>query len=217
MRPTRYVIGGALAGLLVIGTAVVASAQSGGGTPVPAPGAPAQASATATPGARAQQHEEYLARLAGNLGVEVERLRAALRQTAEQAIDEAVAQGRIPAERAEELKRRAAEGGAFKFGFGHGQGKRGEFRDGPRLTGVPGGIPGMALNEVARIVGVDTPTLLSELRAGKTLAQIAQEHGKSREQVRSELLSAVGPLLDRLLDQPLTGPRGQMATPAPGR
>ena len=120
----------ALAGMsLLAGTAIfgIANAQT------PTPTTP---SGTATP-TRQQRADEVLSRFAGNLGVDVARVREAIKQTALQYVDEALAAGRITAEQATAAKERINSGDLGKLGFGLlGFGERGRRARGPGV-GAP--------------------------------------------------------------------------------
>jgi hypothetical protein len=220
---------GVLATTGIAGTvATVANAQQ----PTPTPGA----SRTAIPSAGAQQRtqmmDEHLSRLAQNLGVSVDRLREALKQTALQEVDAALAAGRITAQQAQEARTRINSGDfpGLHFGIGRGGfGGRGFF---------------FAKDELAQFLGVTEAQLQTELN-GKSLAQVAQAHGKSRDQLiqfivtsaqqrlaadvqagritqqqadqrLAELRERVGEMVDRVHQQgQRQGPRGT-ATPGSG-
>lgn len=163
---------GVLAVAGVAGTVVtVANAQ----TPSPTPTAPRTATGTPSAGSqqRAQMADEYLGRLAQNLGVSMDRLREALKQTALQEVDAALAAGRITAQQAQQAKDRINSGDVGGFGFGIGRG-------GP---GGPGGRGFFAAkDQIAQFLGITEAQLQTELN-GKSLAQVAQANGKSRDQL----------------------------------
>jgi hypothetical protein len=209
------------AGVLAIGAVVaVISPISSAFAQTPPP--------SGTPGAKVDRGADYLAKLAANLGVSVDALKAANAKTAGQLIDDAVAAGRITADQAAQAKARIAAGGGGVFGFG-----------GPRLgarghggPGGPGGMPGPQSGErrgpmagplggpiaaAAAAIGIDAATLQSELRAGKSLAEIAVAHGKTREALKAALAANQGQKLDQLLDHKFTPrvpkPAGAPTTP----
>ena len=131
-----------------------------------------------------EDREAYIAKLAANLGVDVDKLKDAIDQTNIQTIDEQVAAGTLPQERADALKERIANGETF-FGMG-GKGGPGGRHGG---LGGPGGF-GMGANadELAAFFGIDAATLHTELQT-KSLATIASENGKSREELTAFLTS----------------------------
>jgi hypothetical protein len=183
-----------------------------------------------TPGANVDRGADYLAKLAANLGVTVDALKAANAKTAGQLIDDAVAAGRLTADQAAQAKARIAAGGGGVFGFGiphfggkgpGGPGAQGQGgtpggpgpRFGERRGPAGGGIEGTA----AAAIGIDAATLQSELRAGKSLAEIAIAHGKTRDALKAALAANQGQQLDQLLDHKFTPrvpkPAGTPTTP----
>lgn len=137
---------------------------------------------TATPPAasqqRTQQASERLARLAQNLGVTVDKLQAALKQTALEEVDAAVARGDLTAQQAQQAKDRINSGDVPGFGFGFGG--RGGHEGGPG-GGREGGA-GVSRDQLAQFLGVTTQQLETD-QNGKSLAQVAQAYGKSRDQL----------------------------------
>lgn len=124
---------------------------------------------------RAQRMDEFLNRLAQNLGVTPERLRDAIRQTALQEVDAAVARGELTTQQAQAIKDRINAGDFGPLGFGPGRG-----RGGPR--------PMAAHADIAQFLGITPEQLRAELN-GQSLAQVAQAHGKSRDQLIQFLVS----------------------------
>lgn len=192
MRKRIYILVGAVAaGVLAVLGVVGVSAQTGGGTATPTP--TATATATATPSAQGERLNDFLNKLAGNLNIRPDQLRNGLQQTADQMIDEAVANGRLTQAQGDHLKQRVANGDGFFFGLGRFD-KQGH---GASLRG----ILFHGLDAVAGVIGIDSNTLLSELQSGKSLAQVAQEHGVSRDQLKQGLSQQFEGLLDKLIDQ----------------
>ena len=167
----------AAAGVLTVagvaGTVVtVANAQQP--TPTPTPSAAAQQ--------RQQRMDEYLERLARNLGVTSGRLRDALRQTALQDVDAALARGDITAQQAQQARDRINAG---QVGFGPFGGR------GPGHDRGPGGRGfGIAHDQLAQFLGITPEQLRTELN-GRSLAQVAQAHGRSRDQLIQFIISSV--------------------------
>jgi polyhydroxyalkanoate synthesis regulator phasin len=117
---------------------------------------------------------------AKQLGVTPSALTAALKKALENRIDEAVAAGRLTKEQGEELKQRI-ESGPLPFFFG------------PR--GVHFGHFG-ELDAAASYLGLTDAELRSELESGKSLAQIAKDHGKSVDGLIQALADAAKKRLD---------------------
>ncbi|RLT44366.1 MAG: hypothetical protein DWI58_00950 [Chloroflexi bacterium] len=53
----------------------------------------------------------------------------------------------------------------------------------------------------ATVVGIDAQTLMTEMRSGKSLAQVAEAHGKTRDQLKTGLSQQFGQNLDALIDR----------------
>lgn len=135
-----------------------------------------------------QRGEEFIARLAANLGIGEDDLRAALQQTATELVDEAVAEGRIPEDKAAQLKERIAAGEAGPlFRRGSHDGARGH--QGQRI-----GI----LRGLADAIGIEPEQLREELR-DSTPAAVADAHGIDRETLKATLLGQVTERLDTLV------------------
>lgn len=130
--------------------------------------------------------DDFIARLAQNLGIGEDQLRQAVRQTQEQLIDEGEQAGRILPEMADRLRQRLTEGDLPAFGW-HGHG-----RDGGRF-GKPGHILHAAdpVGVVAEETGLTREEVREELRQGKSLAQVGEEHGVGRDQLRDALVANV--------------------------
>jgi polyhydroxyalkanoate synthesis regulator phasin len=171
-----------IAGAIVAGTLLTASfvgAQDGAATPTP--------SAEATPEAQ-RRLDAFLQKVADRLGVSVDSLKQAFKDAAKETIDELVAQGELDPDKAENLKARIDEGdGLFPFGrFGP---KFGGWFAHPRIAfGV--------LDSAADAIGITRGELMDELRDGKSLAQVAQEHNVSVDDLKNAMLQDAKAKLD---------------------
>jgi predicted DNA-binding protein (UPF0251 family) len=129
-----------------------------------------------TPGGTASRLEELLAQ---KLGISVEALQAAQKGARDQLADELLAAGTITQAQADRIKSSDVNGG-FPRAFGFG--------------GRAGGGPMKAEVNVAQITAdlshIDLATLRSELSQGKSLAQVADEHGVSRDTLKNAILAA---------------------------
>jgi len=206
MRLGKVAIAGAVAsGVIAVGIVVAVVS--------PVASAFAQTPPSPTPSAKIDRGADYLAKLAANLGVTVDALKAAGVKTAGQLIDEAVAGGKLTAEQGAQAKARIAAGGPGVFGFA-GPKFAGKGHGGP---GGPGGLPGRPGAQgdkrgpvggpnatAAAAIGIDVATLQTELRAGKSLAEIAAAHGKTRDQLKAALSADQGKKLDELIDRKFT-------------
>src|SRR5688500_4886563 len=99
-RTRALAVAGALTVAAVGGTVAVINAQSP--TPTPSPSGSPAASPSPARQAAQQRADQYLGRLAQNLGVTVDRLRADLQQTALQEVDAALQRGDITAQQAQQ-------------------------------------------------------------------------------------------------------------------
>jgi hypothetical protein len=186
-------------GVLVVGTAVlVTSALVAGGvlaqTPPPTPPTPgAPPSVAAKPNAPL---ETFVNKLAARLGIAPDRLTTEAKNVQKEMIDEAVAAGRISKEAADKLKERVDAGHFVWPGVGpHGPGKPGAHgRPGAALAGLREGF-----TAVAGFLGVTPEDLRKEL-PGKSLAQVAEAHGKTRQQLIDFLVGEA----DKRLKQAVT-------------
>lgn len=122
------------------------------------------------------EREAYLQKIADNLGVDLAALKEAIGKANTDTLDEKVADGTIPQERADAVRERLATGETFFFG-GRGPGGPGHHR------GFGFGADPAAL---AQFFGIDAETLRSELQT-KSLATIAGEHGKSVDELKTFL------------------------------
>ena len=123
---------------------------------------------------------------AGQLGISPESLAGALKKALMDRVDAAVAAGRITKAEGDALKARIQAndfpiiGGPYN-GFGH-------FAPFPFFG---------ALDAAASYLGLTEDELANELESGKTLAQIAKDHGKSVDGLVSALLASAKQKLDR--------------------
>jgi polyhydroxyalkanoate synthesis regulator phasin len=117
---------------------------------------------------------------ARQLGVTPSALTAALKKAFENRIDEAVAAGRLTKEEGAELKRRI-ESGSLPLFFGPRGGHVGHFGE---------------LEAAASYLGLTDAELRSELESGKSLAQVAKDHGKSVDGLIQALVDSATKKLD---------------------
>src|SRR4051812_19239494 len=137
---------------LMIGAAALLAAAGGGA---------AIAASTSTP---AEESQAVIDDAAQQLGVPSSKLSNALKKALSDRVDVAVAAGRITKAEGEALKQRINSGDYPLFG-------------GPHRGFGHGGFGG--LDAAATYLGITEAQLHTELAGGKTLAQVAQAHGKS--------------------------------------
>jgi hypothetical protein len=149
----------------------------------------AGASAIATAAGSAASPTTFMQSLAKHLGISTDELQDAAKAAAIDQIDALLADGKITKEQADAAKERINSGDAPLLFFG------------PRFRGGgPGPGPGFGfhhhfggdlLGAAADYVGLTEAQLHEQLRAGKSLAQIAKDNGKSTEGLKQALHEAV--------------------------
>jgi hypothetical protein len=160
----------------------------------------AGASAIATAAGTASSPTSFMQSLAKHLGVSTDKLQDAANAAAIDQIDAALADGKITKEQADAAKERIQSGDAPLLFFGP------RFRDGgPGLPFDRG--PGFGFGfgfhhfgelgeAAANYLGLTEAQLHEQLRAGKSLAQIAKDKGKSADGLKKALHDAVKEDLD---------------------
>jgi uncharacterized protein YidB (DUF937 family) len=122
---------------------------------------------------------------AKQLGVQPSALSDALKKALENRVDAAVAAGEITKAQGDELKSRIESGDLPLFGIPH------------RGFGFgPGGHEFGKLDAAASYIGISEAELRNELVGGKTLAQVAKDHGKSVDGLVDALVADVKKHLD---------------------
>jgi hypothetical protein len=181
----------------------------------PAPPKPGQGRQHGDPAQRReemrQRHEAFMNSLAGRLGINREQLNEALKGARIDQINQAVAEGKLDQERANRMIQ-AIQSGQGMMGPG-GPGREGGAQRGPGQH--PGGPPGQGQNPgerrggppgpemrgggmlAANVLGLTPEQLRAEMQAGKTLAEVAQAHGMSRDDFKSKLIAAQKARLDQ--------------------
>ena len=138
--------------------------------------------------------EKVLADVAERLGVSEQALEDAFRAEGLERLDAAVAAGRISEERAAELRARI-ESGLPPMGRHHR----------PLAPFV---------ETAAEYVGLTARELFDELRSGKSLAQVAEEHGKTADGLEQALLDKAKDRIHEIVTR--TGPPMPGEPDAPG-
>lgn len=137
-------------------------------------------------GARAQdgadankqnRREAFIARVAEKLGVEPLDLTQAVKDTALERVDEALAAGRITDVQAERMRARINDGKAPIFGVG-------AHRRNERRIDVRAAL----IDSAAGALGMRGDELRSELKAGKSVADVAEERGVPLGDVKQQIL-----------------------------
>lgn len=167
-------------------------------------------SATTAPGAPKLQQalDDYIAKLAENLGVDEATLRDAINQTNLDFIDQAVVDGKLTEEQAADIRERLEEGTGAFFGLGplhlprdhEGRGPLGGIfdREGGGSLNIIGAI-GQASEETAAFLGITQDELHTALGEGQSLAQIAEANGKTRDDLKTFLTTRANEEIDAMV------------------
>jgi hypothetical protein len=145
---------------------------------------------------RQQMQEAYLNALAARLGLSVDQLKEAQKQARIDLINQAVAAGRLTQQQADRMIQaiQSGQGAGQRGQMRPGQGQRGQQQrpnQGQRGPGMPG--PGQA---VADFLGMTPDQLRAEFQAGKSLAQIAEAKGVTRDALKAKILETRKARLD---------------------
>jgi hypothetical protein len=171
----------------------------------PTPGA----SGTATPGAsqnqsqtnqdeRNQLKEAFIKNLASQLGVDEAKLNAAYSAAIRDTVDQAVKDGKLTQAQADKIKAAAKNGfpGGFPGWAGKGQGmhqgKAGRMGPGAHAGFGQKGI----LDAAAKALKLTTAELQTQLKAGKSIADVAKDQSVDLQTVKDAMLAAIKADLD---------------------
>ncbi|MGE3270601.1 MAG: hypothetical protein AB7P40_17735 [Chloroflexota bacterium] len=163
---------------------------------------------------REQMREAYQNALAGRLGVSADQLKEASKLAHIDVVNQAVADGKITQAQADRMIQsiqngtgpggfgigQRGQGPGMRQGQGQGQGPRGQKPGMGQRGQGPGagqgagfrGGPGAGFRAgpvaVAEFLGMTPDELRTEMQAGKSLAQVAEAKGISRDQLKAKLL-----------------------------
>ncbi len=176
----------ATAGALLVSGAVVAITASAAGLPA---GLIAAASpspkATGTSGAKQQYCQTFLNTFASDLGKKPADVQSAAQKAFGQTVDQAVKDGKLTQAQADQLKQKAANG-TLCSGMGIAGIGRPAAGDHAR-----GGLGGMYLGDAAKALGMSQSDLMTALRGGQTLQQVAASKGMNEQQFRDAFTAQV--------------------------
>ena len=145
--------------------------------------------------------ESFLGRVADKLGIGEDELRSAMTEAEQDIIDERVAEGKLTVEQGERLRERIEEKGLLGPRGGPLEGPRGRFCDHvfdcirDHVCDQDKRLP---MEAAAAVLGMEPEELLSELKDGKTLAEVAEE-SMSVDEFTVALLTQVQQELDALV------------------
>jgi hypothetical protein len=156
---------------------------------------------TPTPGAQRQNYREvFVSKLATALGVTPDALTAAAKKAESDTIDQAVTNGDLAKNRADEMKQRLQQGGPGFFAPFGGPGFPGG--KGDRMGAGPGGMMGIHSQAVEQAIATKlgfatVQDLQTALRSGKSLLTIAGEKNVSEKDLRATIHDATKAELDK--------------------
>jgi len=163
----------ALLVVVVSGTiAGVALAQGGGGS-----GGSQSGQTTA--------RDQFMGFLATRLGVSQDQLTAAFKGAGNDMVDQALSDGKITQAQADNIRQRIENGQVFGPGLFCGKGR------GEALTQIRN-----IVNDVASTLKLTPLEIMTQMKDGKSLAEIASAQGVSRDDLKSAITTSVGQALD---------------------
>lgn len=185
----------AVAGLTVgaiFGPSIAGHANAQTGSPTASPTASASASASNKASAADSLRNSFLDKLAAALHIDRTTLNNGITSAGNSTADEAVQNGTLTQDQANALKQRIQQGDLGFFGGRGGHGGRGGFGGGVRGAGVEQAV----VAATAKTLNLSQDQLITQLRSGQTLAQIAQAHGTTEQAVVNAGLAAAKTQLD---------------------
>ncbi|MHB1132928.1 MAG: hypothetical protein ACYC4L_11125 [Chloroflexota bacterium] len=183
-RGKRLLAAGIVAALLALAAVGAAFAQA---TPTPPAGAEQ---------ARTSYGQVFLDKLAAALGISRDELNAAAKTAAGQTVDQAQQDGKLTPERADRLRERIEQGNGFSPWWvpGNGLGRLERSVDALRARFIGGQA---YLEGVAQALNTTVDDLKTQLRSGKSVADLAQAKGVSADAIKTAVLAAAGAELDQ--------------------
>jgi hypothetical protein len=161
---------------------------------------------TAKPPDLATEQKAFLDDLAKRLNVTPDKLNEAIKGAAADRIDAAVAAGNLTKEQGDAAKKRLENANGLPLLGGLGRGGRAIGPHGPGLLRPGFGFgPGKSLSAAATFLGLSEAQLRTQLRDGKSLADIAKDKGKTTADLKAAMKSAITSELDQAVkDNKLT-------------
>jgi hypothetical protein len=148
-----------------------------------------------------QYSDVFLQALATRLNVSLDTLKQALAGAGSDTLDQAVADGLLTQTEADQIKTAVSDWvssgvldlpfGKMGIGMGMGEGRHGM----QGFFGRGDDMPAL-MDEFAKALGIDTETLMTELRNGKSINAIAQEKSVDVAQLKQTVLTAMKTSLD---------------------
>ena len=194
---TMLALGAVAAGIVAAQTGGTATPTQESATATDQDATATDQSATPSAGTTTKREElvqDFLAKLAANLGISQSDLEQAIRATDSQILDQLVADGKVTEEEAARIQERIDSGDFPLFPFGgHGPGRG---PGGPHHGHGFGMIGGDLIKQTADFLGVDRQTVIDGLQNDQSLAQIAEANGKSADGLSSYIQDQLKTKLD---------------------
>jgi uncharacterized protein YidB (DUF937 family) len=131
---------------------------------------------------------KFLERIAEKLGITQEELQAAIQAAATDAVDEALADGRITQEQADKARERIESGKGLRGFFERRQERREHRRDMVRQS---------LIESASTALGMTADELKTALKAGNSVADVAEAEGVSLDSVKAQITSDAEAKLDQ--------------------
>jgi uncharacterized protein (DUF2267 family) len=136
---------------------------------------------------------KFLSRVATNLGISEDQLRQAIKDAASEAVDEALASGRITQEQADRAKERIANG--------QGIGLRKRIADlMHRRAGLAQRVRHGVVESAAHAIGITPDALRGEIKSGSSIADVASENGVAVDAVKAQISADAQAKLSEAVD-----------------
>lgn len=148
----------------------------------------------------AMQSGKSLAELAAQKGISEKEFLAKLSKEWETKLSDAVKSGKLTEERAKQIKTKMAE-------------RMNEFIHQKGIKGIHM-QPERSLERVADLIGIPAEQLKAELQAGKSLADVAEAHGITKDQLIKKLKDNLTPMLQKYVEHKHSAP-APTSNPAP--
>ena len=187
-------IGLGAGGAVLVSSAVIAITAFAAGVPVGANAAsPAPKPSDSSKAAAQQYCQVFVNDFAKDLGhnLKASDVQKAAQTAFGQTVDQAVKDGKLTADQATKLKQKAAGGDLCS-----GMGLAGIDRHGPGMAGGHGEGGAAFLADAAKALGMSQSDLMTALRSGQTVQQIAASKGMNEQQFRDALVAQVKADLD---------------------
>jgi hypothetical protein len=177
MKPTTAALAILVAVTLIAGTALASANAASAQEPTPA----------APPPHSHVRLDNFLQKLADNLNISLDQLKAKIQATELQIVDDLASDGTITADQAQQLKDKVNAGGGVGLGqlLAGARRKHGGARAGAYLARLRAGVVASA----ATAIGMDVADLKAELKDGKSIADVAAEHGVGLDTVKAQIVA----------------------------